>query len=128
MQPFYQPCGENRGIITGQRSGNPYRPHPCEPRLRKPGSELTDRTEVEEERQFSPAGQAGVGLTQLVEEGVRTRLQGRQPRHRGVLQQPRAEGDGLRRGARLEYLAGGKSIRPGWDEGFGGLHARDVDQ
>lgn len=78
--------------------------------IKKPGSKLTDRTEVEEERQFSPAGQAGVGLTQLVEEGVRTRLQGRQPRHRRVFQQSRAEGDGLRWGARFEYLAAGGQL------------------
>jgi len=66
---------------------------------------LTNGTEVEEERQFSSAGQAGVGLTQLIEEGVRTRLQGRQPGHRRVFQQSRAEGDGLWRGAGLKHLA-----------------------
>lgn len=94
-------------MITGQQSGYVDNNHPWKSSIRKPGSELTDRTEVEEERQFSPAGQAGVGLAQLVEEGVRTRLQGRQPCHGCILQQPRAEGDGLRWGARFEYLAAG---------------------
>ena len=70
------------------------------------GEELTDGTEVEEERQFSPAGQAGVGLTELIEEGVRTRLQRRQPGHRRVLQQPGAQSDGLGGRARLKHLTG----------------------
>lgn len=65
---------------------------------------LTNRTEVEEERQFPSAGQAGVGLAQLVEEGVCTCLQGRQPGHRRVFQQSRAESDGLWWGTRFKHL------------------------
>lgn len=65
---------------------------------------LTNRTEVEEERQFSSAGQTGVGLAQLVEEGVCTCLQGGQSGHRRVFQQSRAESDGLWWGARLKHL------------------------
>lgn len=68
------------------------------------GGELTDGTEVEEQWQFSSAGQASVGLAQLIEEGVRTCLQGRQPGHRRVFQQSRAEGNGLWWGTRLKHL------------------------
>lgn len=74
--------------------------------LRREGAQLTNGTEVEEEWQFSAAGQAGVGLAQLVEESVRACLQWRQPRHRCVFQQSGAEGDGLRWGARLKHLTG----------------------
>lgn len=68
------------------------------------GAKLTNRTEVEEEWQFSAAGQAGVGLAQLVKESVCACLQWRQPRHRCVFQQSGAEGDGLRWGTRLKHL------------------------
>lgn len=74
------------------------------------GGKLTNRTEVEEERQFSSAGQAGVGLAQFIEEGVRTCLQGRQPRHRRVFQQSRAEGNGLWWGTRFKHLTGGRNL------------------
>lgn len=66
-----------------------------------------DRAEVEEEGQVSPAGQAGAGLAQLVEEGVGTGLQRGQPGHRRVLQQAGAQGDGLRGRARLKHLCPG---------------------
>lgn len=68
------------------------------------GAKLTNGTEVEEEWQFPAAGQAGVGLAQLVEESVRACLQRRQPRHWCVFQQPGAEGDGLGWGTRLKHL------------------------
>ena len=48
---------------------------------------LTDGAEVEEQGQVSAAGQAGAGLAQLVEEGVRAGLQRGQPGDRRVLQQ-----------------------------------------
>lgn len=73
---------------------------------RREGAKLTNGTEVEEEWQFSAAGQAGVGLAQLVEESVRACLQWRQPRHWCVLQQSGAEGDGLGWGTRLKHLTG----------------------
>lgn len=73
---------------------------------RRGGAKLTNGTEVEEERQFSAAGQAGVGLAQLVEESMRACLQRRQSRHWCVFQQSGAEGDGLRWGTRLEHLTG----------------------
>lgn len=63
-----------------------------------------NRAEVEEERQFSSTGQAGVGLAQLVEEGMRTCLQRRQSGHGCVFQQSRAEGNGLWWGTRLKDL------------------------
>lgn len=69
-------------------------------------TKLTNGAEVEEEWQFPPAGQAGVGLAQLLEEGVRARLQRRQPGHGRVFQQSGAEGDGLRGGAGLKHLRG----------------------
>lgn len=73
---------------------------------RREATGLTDRAEVEEERQFPAAGQARVGLAQLLKESVRTRLQRRQPGHWRVFQQSGAQGDGLRWGARLEHLMG----------------------
>lgn len=75
------------------------------------GVKLTNGTEVEEEWQFSAAGQAGVGLAQLVEESVRARLQWRQPRHWCVFQQSGAEGDGLGWGTRLKHLTGQRANR-----------------
>ena len=65
---------------------------------------LTNRAEVEEQGQLSAAGQAGAGLAQLVEEGVGAGLQRGQPRHGRVLQQARAQGDGLCGRAGLKHL------------------------
>lgn len=65
---------------------------------------LTCGAEVEEQRQLSAAGQSCVGLSQLVEEGVRAGLEGREPGGRGVLQQPGAQRDGFWRSAGLEHL------------------------
>lgn len=46
-----------------------------------------DGAEVEEEGQFSAAGQAGAGLAQLIKEGVRAGLQRGQPGDWRVFQQ-----------------------------------------
>ena len=67
---------------------------------------LTNRAEVEEQGQVSAAGQAGAGLVQFVEEGVGAGLQRGQPGHRRVLQQARAQGDGLCGRAGLKHLRG----------------------
>ena len=63
------------------------------------------RGEVEEGGFFSPVGQLDVGIPQLVEEGVCTRLQGGEARGGRVLQQPRTQGDGLRWRTGPEHLA-----------------------
>lgn len=73
---------------------------------RREGAKLTNGTEVEEEWQFSAAGQAGVGLAQLIEESMCAGLQRRQPRHWCIFQQSGTESDGLRWGTRLKYLTG----------------------
>lgn len=62
--------------------------------------------EVEERRLLSPVGQLDVGVAQLVEEGVRAGLQRGEAGRGRVLQQARAQGDGLRGRARSEYLRG----------------------
>ena len=90
------------------------------------GAKLTNGTEVKEEWQFSAAGQAGVGLAQLVEESVRTCLQRRQPCHWCVFQQAGAESDGLRWCTRLKHLTSqwdkrGKSMLSGT---FRSMHSK----
>lgn len=75
-------------------------------KMKRWGAKLTNGTEVEEERQFSSAGQAGVGLAQFIEEGVCTCLQRWEPGHGCVFQQSRAEGDGLWWGTGFKHLMG----------------------
>ena len=65
---------------------------------------LTGGAVVEEGGQVSSAGQPGVGLAQLVEEGVAAGLQRGEARGGGVLQQAGAQRDGLRRRPRLKHL------------------------
>ena len=67
---------------------------------------LTGAAVVEEGGQVAAAGQPGVGLAQLVEEGVAAGLQGGEARGGGVLQQAGAQRDGLRGRPRLEHLTG----------------------
>jgi hypothetical protein len=63
--------------------------------------------EVEERRQGSSVWQAGVGVPQLVEEGVDARLEGRAPQRRGVLQQPGHQVHCLGGHALVEHLRRG---------------------
>ena len=60
--------------------------------------------EVEEQGLLAPVGQLEVGVPELVEKGVGTGLQGREARCGRVLQQTRAQSDGLRGRARPEHL------------------------
>lgn len=64
--------------------------------------------EVEERGLLSAVGQLDVGVTQLIKEGVSAGLQRGEARRGRVLQQARAEGDGLRRGPRPEDLNSGR--------------------
>lgn len=67
--------------------------------------------EVEERRLLPPVGQLDVGVAQLVEEGVRAGLQRGEAGRGRVLQQARAQGDGLRGRARSEHLRGANRKR-----------------
>ena len=68
---------------------------------------LTGGAVVEEGGQVPAAGQPGVGLAQLVKEGVAAGLQGGEARGGGILQQAGAQRDGLRGRPRLEHLEPG---------------------
>lgn len=60
--------------------------------------------EVEEGGLLPPVGQFDVGVSQLVEERVRAGLERGEAGRGRVLQQARAQGDGLRRRTRPEHL------------------------
>lgn len=66
--------------------------------------QLTHGAKVEELGKFSPVGETGIGLAQLIEESMCAGLQRWETRHRCVLQQTRAQWDGFRRSSRLKHL------------------------
>lgn len=61
-------------------------------------------SEIEERGLLAPVGQLDVGVAQLVEKRVRAGLEGREAGGGRVLQQARAQRDGLRGRTRPEHL------------------------
>lgn len=71
-----------------------------------PGRVLTTRTEIEEGGKRAVVGELGSVTSQFIKEAVGTGFQWGEPRGRCVLQQARAECDGLGRCSGFEHLGG----------------------
>lgn len=71
------------------------------------------RTEIEERGKRAVVGELGSRTSQFIKEVVGTGFQRGEPRGRGVLQQARAERNGLGRRSRFEHLCPGVSFNLG---------------